>query len=199
MIEVEDRVAQLLATHIESSITLADQLAGQIVQAGLNMAERLLADGKVLLCAHGRAFANGLHFAHALLRREGVERPPLPVVMLGADTALLQMALSEHQEDQVYAREIQALGHAQDILLVLATAGVTPALVQAMIAAKEKEIPVIFLTGLEYSVLSEHLGETDMVLSLPSPLADRVLELQLVVLHGLCEVIDQTIFQQILE
>lgn len=193
---MEERVIQLLSAHIETAIAVADQLPEQIVQAGMRLTQSLLAEGKLLLCAHGRAYANGQHFISSMLNRYEVERPPLPVMMLGTHVPLLHSLVSERHDDQVFAREIQALGQPQDILLVLSASGNAPSLVQALHAAKEKGMDSIVVCGEEGGILTHHIGPTDCIVRIPTRDPSRIIELQLVVLHGFCEVIDSALFAQ---
>jgi D-sedoheptulose 7-phosphate isomerase len=194
---MEDRINQLLTAHIESSIALADQLPAQIVEAGTLLAQSLLSEGKLLLCAHGRAYANGVHFVTSMLNRYEVERPPLPVMMLGTHVSILHALISEGHDDQVFAREVQALGSPADLLFILSTSGSASSLVQAVHAAKEKGMDCIVVCGEDGGMLAHHLGPSDISIRVPSSVPSRIVELQLVVLHGCCEVIDSVLFSQV--
>lgn len=190
---IDEQIIQLFALHIETSMALADQVVPKIVSAGQCVADRLLAGGKVLVCAHGHAFSNGLHFVQILLHgQEEGDRPPLPAMLLGTN-----MIGAEEHPDQVYAREIQALGQEQDVVLLLSaeTKTIASTLVQAAIAAKEKNIPVIVLTNLRDEILTGLMRETDQQLQIGASSTMLTLVLQLIVLNGLSEVIDYTIFR----
>lgn len=193
---MEDKITQMLSSHIESAIALADLAPPQLIQAGMRLTQSLLADGKILLCAHGRAFGNGMHFMNTMLNRYEVERPPLPIMMLGTHASLLQTLLYEGHDDQIFAREVQALGQAQDLLLILSTSSSALALVQAVQAAKEKGIDAIVICGEDGGTLAHHLGPNDHLIRIPSRLPSRIIELQLIVLHGFCEIIDSVLFAQ---
>lgn len=195
---MEEKIAHFLASHIETSATLADQLSPLLVQAGLRLTESLLDDGKVLLCARGRSFPNGLHFASAMLNRYEVERPPLPIIILGGHVPILQQSMFEDHEDHVFLREIQALGQSKDILLILVMPGEAIHWIQAIYAAKEKGMTCIIVSAAE-EVFADYLGPLDVELRLPPTSAARVVEMQLLVLHGFCEVIDHALFAQIVE
>lgn len=194
---MEDKITQLLSAHIESAILLADQLSSLIVRAGARLTEALLADGKVLLCAHGRSYANGLHFLYAMLNRYEVERPALPVLMLGMHPHILHVLLKERHDDQVFSREIQAFGSSQDVLLILSTTANAPSLVQALHVAKEKGIDSIVICGETEGVLAHYLGPSDCLIQLPSSSPLRILELQLVAMHAICTIIDTTLFGEV--
>jgi D-sedoheptulose 7-phosphate isomerase len=192
---MHEHITQLIGKHIESSMTLAEQLIPEILQVGLKLADKLMAGGKVLICAQGRAYVNGLHFVNALLHCHGVQRPPLPALMLGGEISLWQTASCEGQMEQLYTWEIQAIAHAQDVLFILSVSGASPALLQAIHAAKEKEIPVVLLVDESGAALAEQLGTEDSLLKLPTETMPCTLEMQLMTLHAICEVIEQTIFK----
>lgn len=196
---MEEKVTQLLSTHIESAIALADQRPDQIITAGMRLTQSLLADGKILIAAHGRSYANGIHFLTNLLNRYEVERPPLPGMMLGSSMSLLQVLNNEGHQDQLFAREIQALGHANDVLLILTTSGSASSLVQAIHAAKDKNMDCVVLGGDLGGMLEHHLGSCDSFIKVPSQHTARILELQLVVLHAWCDIVDNVLFGQMSE
>lgn len=196
---MEEYVTSLLAAHIETSLTLADQLPQSIVQAGLKITESLLDDGKILLCARGRSFANGLHFVTAMLNRYEVDRPPLPIVMLGGYVSILQQALMDGNDDQIFAREVQALGQPKDVLLILMLTGESAHWAHVIYAAKEKRMRCIVVCVQEEEGLSEQLDPSDIEVCLPAASSSRLIEMQLLVLHGFCEVVDHALFAQIME
>lgn len=191
---MEDKINQLLSTHIESAILLADQLPQLIVRAGMRLTESLLTDGKILLCAHGRSYANGLHFVASMLNSYEAERPALPVLMLGMHTPVLQVLLKERHDDQLFAREIQAFGSSQDVLLILSTTANAASLAQALHVAKEKGVDSVVICGEEGGVIAHYLGPEDCLIQLPARSPGRIVELQLVVLNSICSMIETTLF-----
>lgn len=191
-------VTQQLGMHIETSMAFADQLTHKIIEVGEMIIEHLFAEGKVLCATEGRAYANGLHFMHAMMKQEGIDRPPLPSLLLGVHPSFL--SVSGVDEGQVYAREIQAFGTKNDILLLLSTSGIEKNLGSACIAAKEKNIRKILIGKIEdINSAHEFLDDRDMVLPLPAQNIHQVLVLQLLALQQIVHVIEQTIFKQILE
>ena len=139
MTEMEDRVRQLFGQNIETKIAVVDTLSSLISRAGLRLANCLLNDGKILLCGNGGSAANCLHFSAAMLNHFEVERPSLPVIALTTDIASLTSVASDNHFDQIFARQIQALGQEGDVLLVLTTSGNADNILQAVNAAKSEE------------------------------------------------------------
>ena len=161
-----------------------------IYQVGQCLINCLLADGRILVCTDGPSYANGMHFESLLLHRHGVERPPLPVLRLGQTSAILQ-GLDTTQVSQNYVRELQALGHAQDVLVLLGAAQTSVVLTYALKAAKEKGMRVVYIGSLDADFpLETH----DPHIQIPAADLIQTLALQLLVLHGVSEVVDQGLF-----
>jgi D-sedoheptulose 7-phosphate isomerase len=129
-----------------------------------------------------------------MLNHFEVERPPLPVVMLGTDLAVLTAATDEGQIEQRFARQLQALGRENDVLMVLTTAGNSNGLLSTVTEAHERGMDVIALTGFDGGLLANHLGPEDIELRVPSESMPRIHELHLFILHCFCDLIDQALF-----
>lgn len=198
MIQMEERVHHLFGVNIETKIAVADTLSDSIAKAGQRLVNCLLNDGKILICGNGGSAANSMHFANSMLNHFEVERPPLPVFNLSADTASLSSFANEHNYGQVFARQIQALGHEHDVLLLLTTSGNSDSILYALHAANERSIDTIALTGRDGGVLANHLGPEDIEIRVASDNAARIRELHLFILHCFCDLIDQSLFAQVL-
>ncbi|MDF1683882.1 MAG: SIS domain-containing protein [Legionellaceae bacterium] len=195
---IDSHVQQLFNASIEANIAAADALPEKITDAGARLANALLENGRIFVCGNGGSLANALHFSTALLNHFEVERPALPVIVLGTDTALTTSLLQDGQADHVFSRPLQALGHAGDILLLLSTSNQTMNLVHAVDAAHERGMDVILLGASERGVLGNHLGPHDMEIPVPVDSPARVREIHLFVLHCFCDLIDQALFGQIM-
>ncbi|MFA5959648.1 MAG: SIS domain-containing protein [Tatlockia sp.] len=198
MTQMEERVRHLFGTSIEAQIALADTLPNQIANAGLRLVNCLLNDGKILLCGSGGSAANCLHFSAALINHFEVERPALPVIALTSDMSALTAIGPENHFDQVFARQIQALGHEGDVLLVLSTSGNADSILHAVNAANDRGMDTIALSGRDGGVLANHLGPEDIELRVQADNAARIREMHLFILHCFCDLIDQALFGQML-
>lgn len=198
MIQMEERVRYLFGVNIETKIAVADALSEVIAKAGQRLVNCLLNDGKILLCGNGGSGANCMHFASSMLNHFEVERPPLPVYNLCADVTSLGSFANEHHYGQVFARQVQALGHEQDVLLLLTTSGNSDSMLYALHAANERGMDTIALSGRDGGVLANHLGPEDIELRVSSDSAARIRELHLFILHCFCDLIDQSLFGQVL-
>lgn len=198
MTQLAERVRQLFGVNIEAKVAMADTMSVDIAVAAQRLVNCLLNDNKIFLCGNGGSAANCLHFSAAMLNHFDVERPPLPVVSLVNNMPAITAIANEGHYDQVFARQIQALGQENDVLLALSTTGNSSSVLNAVNAANEKGIDIIALSGRDGGVLANHLGPEDIELRVPGDNAARIRETHLFILHCFCDLIDQSLFGQML-
>lgn len=196
MIAMEERVQHLFAMHLETKMTAADDLSELIAKAGQRLVNCLLNDGRIFIGGNGSSAANCMHFSNAMINHFEVERPSLPVLNLSADALCLSAFANEHHYEHAFARQIQALGQKQDVLVLLTTSGNSDSLLNALHAADEKGMDVIALNGRDGGVLATHMGPEDIELRVHADNAARIRELHLFILHCFCDLIDQSLFSQ---
>ena len=195
---LEDRIRHLFGVNIEAKIAMADTMSIDIAKAAQRLITCLLNDNKIFLCGNGGSAANCLHFSAAMLNHFDVERPPLPVIALTTDTGAMTAISNEGHYDQSFARQIQALGQENDVLIAISTTGNSNSVLNAVNAANEKGIDTIALSGRDGGVLANHLGPEDFELRVSGDTAARIRETHLFILHCFCDLIDQSLFGQML-
>jgi len=192
-----DLTARLRA-HFDEGIELrtrmADVLPARIAEAGSALAAALKAGRKVLSCGNGGSAADSQHFAAELVGRFERERPGLPAVALTTDTSALTAIANDYDYDRVFSKQVEALGAAGDFLLAISTSGNSKNVIAAMKAAHAKGMKVIALTGRDGGEMGRMLQAGDFHLNVAHPRTMRVQEVHLLVIHCLCEVIDNVIF-----
>lgn len=198
MIQLEERISHLFGLHIETKIQAADMLSESIAKAASRLIHCLLNDGKILICGNGASSANCMHFASHMLNHFEVERPALPVFNLCTDIVNLSGFANENHYNQVFARQIQALGQDKDVLLLLTTSGNSDSMLQALHAANERGIDTIALSARDGGILTNHLGPEDIEIRVACENAARIREVHLFILHCFCDLIDQSLFGQVL-
>lgn len=194
----DERIRHLFGVMIDGNITAVDLLSSTIAKASERLVNCLLNDGKILVCGNGGSAANGMHFTAAMLNHYNVERPPLPVIMLATDVAVMTAVANETNIDQIFARQIQAIGQQQDVLISISTTGNTNSILQAVQAANDRGMDTIALNGRDGGVLANHLGPEDIELRVPLDHAARIREIHLFILHCFCDLIEQSLFGQML-
>ena len=187
-----------LRTHFEEGIELrrrmADTLPAEIARAGKALADALKAGRKALACGNGGSAADSQHFAAELVGRFERERPGLPAIALTVDTSALTAIANDYDWDRVFSKQVDALGNAGDVLLAISTSGNSKNCVEAVKSAQAKGIVVIALTGRDGGAMGRMMREGDFHLNVSHPRTMRVQEVHLLVIHCLCEVVDNLIF-----
>ena len=184
--------------HFDASIEVQGSaridLADTIAAAAEAMTGALLADGRVLACGNGGSAGDAMHIASELINRYELERPALPAIALTADSSTLTSIANDSSYEQVFARQVQALGRAGDILLAFSTSGRSPNVIAAIEAAHDRGMRVIALTGRDGGGIAGILDSDDLEIRVPSDSTARIQEVHLVVIHCLCDLIDRQLF-----
>ena len=196
---MEERVKQLFAINIDTTKAVAEALSASIAKAGLRLVNCLLNDGKILICGNGGSMANCLHFSAALLNHFEVERPPLPIITLTGDLSSLTAIANDSHYDHVFARQIQVFGQEGDVLIVISTSGNADSILNAVHAANDRGIDTIALSGRDGGILANHLGPEDLELRVVHNHSAFIRAAHLIILHCFCDLIDQSLFGQLLE
>jgi len=187
-----------VAAHFEESAKLklsaSQMLAAPIVRAGNLLADALQAGGKVLACGNGGSAADSQHFAAEMVGRFERERPGMPAIALTVDTSALTAIANDYDYDSVFSKQVQALGQPGDVLLGISTSGNSRNVIKAMEAAHDKRMTVIALTGKDGGAMGRMLRPGDFHLNVAHPRTMRVQEIHLLVIHSLCEVVDNLIY-----
>ena len=191
-------LAAHLRTHFEEGIELrrrmADTLPAHIARAGEALAAALKSGRKALSCGNGGSAADAQHFAAELAGRFERERPGLPAVALTTDTSALTAIANDYGYDLVFSKQVEALGTEGDVLLAISTSGNSKNVIEAMKAAQARGLAVIALTGRDGGAMGRMCGPRDFHINVAHPRTMRVQEVHLLVVHCLCEVVDNVIY-----
>jgi D-sedoheptulose 7-phosphate isomerase len=186
-------VAPLLAALRDLANTAertASQLEAQI-DAALSMVRGTVARGGTLLfCGNGGSAADAQHLATEYVVRYMRNRRPYPAIALTTDSSLLTAAGNDFGFDQIFARQVEAIGKAGDLLIIHSTSGNSPNVLLAAAAARAKGIPVLALSAKDGGALRE---QADMCLVVPTDRTDRAQEIHLCIQHAICDAIEETL------
>ena len=193
MIDHQKRIKAHFADSARLKQEAADVMAPHIARAAGLLTDCLFADGKILSCGNGGSAADAQHFAAELVGRFERERPELPAIALSTDTSLMTAVANDYSFEQVFAKQVRALGGKGDVLLAISTSGNSPNVVAAVQAAQEREMHVVALTGKGGGRMGELLGPGDVHLCVPHDRTMRIQEVHLLTIHCLCDAIDATL------
>ncbi|HQU49524.1 MAG TPA: phosphoheptose isomerase [Casimicrobiaceae bacterium] len=188
-----ERIRSHFTASAELKLASAEPMAPLIARAAETMTNALLADGRILSCGNGGSAADAQHFSAELVGRFERERPGLPAIALTTDTSLLTAVANDYAFDQVFAKQVRALGRRGDVLLAFSTSGNSPSVIEAIAAAHEHEMRVVALTGKGGGRIGELLGSDDVHLCVPHTRTARIQEVHLLTLHCLCDAIDHAL------
>ena len=174
-------------------LDVAELLAPAVASAAELILQCILRDGKVLSCGNGGSAADAQHFSSKMMSRFELERPGLPAIALTTDTSTLTSIANALAFDQVFARQISALGLPGDVLLAISTSGDSPNIVAAAEAARGRDMAVIALTGNDGGKLAEQLSDRDVLICVPADSAARIQEIHLLTIHCLCDAVDSAL------
>jgi D-sedoheptulose 7-phosphate isomerase len=185
-----NRISENFSESAHLKLQSMDVLAGPIALAAERMAQCLRHDGKILACGNGGSAADAQHFSAELLNRFEMERPGLAAISLTTDTSTLTSIANDYDFDQIFSKQVRALGHADDLLLAISTSGNSRNVLAAILAAHESQMGVIALTGKAGGKIGEILAPSDVHICVPATSTARIQEVHLLSLHCLCDAID---------
>jgi D-sedoheptulose 7-phosphate isomerase len=175
----------------ELRIHLAQALGEKIVDAANVIAESLKNGGKVLLFGNGGSAADAQHLAAELVGRFVLERSPLPGIALTTDSSILTAVGNDYGFDQVFVRQILALGRPKDVAIGISTSGNSPNVIKAVQAAAEQGLRTIGLAGRDGGALAKAV---ELPITVPSTNTARIQECHIAVGHVLCELVEDELF-----
>ena len=186
-----DRISAIVAESLEVKRRFFDARAIDVHRAAEMIATALKAGGKLLVFGNGGSAADAQHIAGELVNRFLQERRALPAVALTTDGGVLTCIANDTGFENVFARQIEALGAKGDVCLAISTSGTSPNVVVACERARAQEMKVIGLLGRDGGSVA---SLCDLALIVPSNDTQRIQETHNLVGHILCELVEQELF-----
>ena len=187
------RVREHFAESIATKQSAVEALSESIAAAGELMAQALLKDGKILSCGNGGSAADAQHFSSELLNRFEMERPGLPAMALTTDASTVTSISNDYSYEEIFSKQVRALGKAPDILLGISTSGNSENVCRAIAAAHERGMSVVALSGRDGGRMAGMFTGNDVEIRVPATRTARIQEVHLLVIHCLCDLIDATL------
>lgn len=190
-----ESMKQILATSLENSIAAKEAFVKAHHDDILRLAQWLIDTikngNKLLVFGNGGSAADAQHMAAEFVNRFMIDRPPLAAIALTTDTSILTSIGNDFSFDDIFVKQIQALGKEGDMALGISTSGNSPNVLTAIEVAKKMGIKTAALTGGKGGKL---IDIADLVLNVPSSITPAIQETHVWVEHLLCQLVDEALF-----
>ena len=186
-----ERIQSLFNQSIQTKIDSLPLLIEPISEAASLIVHRLLEGSKILSCGNGGSAGDAQHFSSEMLNRYERERPGLPAIALTTDSSTVTSIANDYDYSLVFSRQVEALGQPNDLLLAISTSGNSGNVNYAVQAAHEREMSVVALSGRDGGELGKLLLPGDVEIRVPSDVTARIQETHLLIIHCLCDLVDQ--------
>ncbi|NOQ68616.1 MAG: phosphoheptose isomerase [Gammaproteobacteria bacterium] len=184
------RINKNFQDSISTKQLSSEILAEPISRSAQIITQCFLNGGKVLSCGNGGSAGDAQHFSSEMLNRYEMERPGLPAIALTTDSSTVTSIANDYNYNQVFSKQITALGHSGDVLLAISTSGNSENVNMAIDAAHDREMTVIALDGKSGGEMAARLSLNDIEICVPSESTARIQEVHLLVIHCICDLVD---------
>ncbi len=182
---------------LRDSVKAKEDFIGENIPNIIFFAEKITqsftSDRKLMLCGNGGSAADAQHIAAEFVNRFLLERPPLPAIALTTDTSIITSVGNDYTFDEVFSKQVKAIGMEGDVLLAISTSGSSANVLSAVEAAKNQGIFTAGLTGGDGGKLAIL---ADLALVVKSDSTPRIQETHILVGHIICQLVDYLLFQQ---
>lgn len=188
-----NRIGQLFQDSIDTKLQAMEVLPESIASAASMMTSCMTNGNKIMSCGNGGSAADAQHFSSEMLNRFEMERPALPAIALTTDTSTITSIANDYSYEEIFSKQIKALGQSGDILLAISTSGNSGNVEKAVKTAKERGIHIVALLGGDGGSITKLLDEQDAEIRAPSNSTARIQEVHLLTIHCLCDLIDRNL------
>ncbi len=189
---------EIASATVKQAITTLEAFAREglesVVQAAAAMAQAMTTGRKILVFGNGGSAADAQHLAAELVNRYQLERPPLPALALTTDTSTLTSIANDYHFDEVFVRQVKALGVEGDVAVGISTSGRSPNVLKALAAARSRGMTTVGMSGAGGGEMGPLC---DILICAPSEETPRIQEVHAVVVHLLCEMVDLRLFGRV--
>ncbi|HEU5360162.1 MAG TPA: D-sedoheptulose 7-phosphate isomerase [Candidatus Deferrimicrobiaceae bacterium] len=190
---MKEAIAKMLKEGAELRLQMIETMTGDLLEAAKTIADAFKAGKKVLLFGNGGSAADAQHIAAEFMNRFLIERPPLPAIALTTDTSILTSISNDYAFDEVFSKQIKALGKKGDIAFAISTSGSSQNVLKAFRVAKRQGMVTIALVGEG----GKAAALADIALCVPSRSVPRIQEAHMAVGHILCDLTDTLLFREV--
>jgi len=190
---LQEAIAKMLKEGADLRLQMVETMTRDIIDAAQAIAHAFKTGRKILLFGNGGSAADSQHIAAEFMNRFQIERPPLPAIALTTDTSILTSISNDYAFEEVFSKQVKALGKKGDIAIGISTSGNSANVVKAFRIAKKLGMVTIALTSEGGKIGSN----ADIALAVPSKSIPRIQEAHITVGHILCDLTDTLLFRQV--
>lgn len=186
-------IKKIAASSLKINDEFVQENSSKIGMVAEKIASSFLGDRKLLICGNGGSAADAQHMAAEFVNRFQLERPPLPAMALTTDTSVITSIGNDYSFEDVFSKQVKALGIEGDVLLALSTSGNSKNVLSAVEVANKQGLYTVGMLGNKGGKLS---AAVDMALIVKSDVAARVQEAHILAEHIICHLVDYILFQK---
>lgn len=190
---MEEIVENILRDSLQIKETFIRENISHLILLAEKIAAAFTSDRKLMLCGNGGSAADAQHIAAEFVNRYTLERPPLPALALTTDTSIITSIANDYSFDDVFSKQVKALGMEGDILLVMSTSGESQNLLSAVKDASNRGI---YTAGFIGSSKGKLANLVDLALVSNTDLTPRIQEAHILAGHILCHLVDYILFKR---
>ncbi len=193
MSKLENIIKKILADSLKINDEFVRENSSKIGMVAEKIASAFLGDRKLLICGNGGSAADAQHMAAEFVNRFQLERPPLPAMALTTDTSVITSIGNDYSFEDVFSKQVKALGIEGDVLLAISTSGNSKNVLSAVEVANKQGLYTVGMLGNKGGKLSTAV---DMALIVKSDVTARVQEAHILAEHIICHLVDYILFQK---
>lgn len=188
---IKNRIEQSI--EVKKKLLEDERLISNIAIAADKMSQSIEYGGKIILCGNGGSASDAMHFAGELVGRFQRERKSWPAIVLNSDPVAMSSIANDYDYNEVFSRQMAAFAHEEDIFMGISTSGNSENVIRAVNAAKEKGTFTVGLLGYDGGRM---VSLVDLPIVVPDNVTARVQETHIVIIHILCELIEEALYQK---
>jgi len=189
---LEEIIEKILTESLKVKETFVSENISELILLADKIAQAFTRDRKLMLCGNGGSAADAQHIAAEFINRFMLERPPLPALALTTDTSIITCIANDYSFDEIFSKQVKALGMEGDVLLAISTSGNSP---NVLLAVKDAQARGIYTAGLTGGNGGKLADLADMALVVDSKVTARIQEAHILAGHIVCRLVDHILFQ----
>jgi D-sedoheptulose 7-phosphate isomerase len=191
---MEQAVSEALINSMMAKEAFVKESRGSLIDLACQMVITLRQQGKILIFGNGGSAADAQHMAAEFVNRFLINRRPLAAIALTTDTSVITSIANDFSFDEIFSKQVQALGKKEDLALGISTSGSSVNVIKAIEVAKDIGMRTAVLTGGLSGGASELGKLADITLNVPTKKTAHIQEVHLWIEHVLCELVEEEIF-----